>query len=822
MTIIEENIEAVIRKLSLIIEEHDDIFDLNMKYCGTGLDLDSLTKNNLWKEIDYDEQSTVWLEKTIKSGDNFLVFRIACRNTGYLRVIDAFKFSPDNNPQQIKTALFLVPHECLKAIKDELDNAFVESAPGTVQEELKRLVKGVSNPGLPINLSEEHRQFLLWAGEISRYQKDSKETAIRVINGMLRFGDFCQYGDVLAKAALYTIVAGCRKAAAIMTKMALEKTDSRSGGYWNNIGCTLELLKDFQGAFYCFVNAWNLDKQDKMYPKNIWIEGAKIIPSLLRNRRFDELLSVAELLMNSVTEDIETRFQADVLCGVGMVYEAKNDFAEAEKYYTMALKKRQPEKIAETAQNDEEDETFHPLAWQSLWRLKTDSQEVREKYFNAQLMSYPKSPLESGFDGRVPVEYVAGLSHGSHWGTLLPKTSELMMLLPAMIKKGVTEGNVPEFPLPEMGFCKFNESAGIIYHHECEEAAPVESMIVLGRTLDAKQMEICTAFPKLRTGTLVEFEVLAVREWMNGLEATAEVELNDEQKISFFIPDYYRDRKLIKADHNYSVELAGFCYEMNKFEPVTFNIDAGPLLEEHRERLRKEGKSDAIDSVPVHMTEDTNNLCRHIFSDVVDDIEFIGKIESVDTFKFLGNDCFEVIIKFNEERYKGIKLPIYIGAHKLEDYTPKAGDTVQGGLWLQGILRKDLGEIKKTSPRLPEENTDSITEKLFGTGKPELSLSAMAEGGLEFTSKASEITKWENQTRKDPDFVCRINNKNHFIKVIHGYFDDEESFYAEVRTSSIPVTLFDKYPIEYVAVAGTKLGEGYKMHYLGFEELRSK
>ncbi len=822
MTIIEENIEAVIRKLSLIIEEHDDIFDLNMAYCGTGLDLESLTKNNLWKEIDYDEQSTVWLEKTIESGDNFLVFRIACRNTGYLRVIDAFQFSPENNPRQIKTALSLVPHECLKMIKDELDNAFVESAPGTVQEELELVVSNFSSTTIPEDLEENYRKFLLWAGAIDSFQKNSKETAIRVINGMLRFGDFCQYGDVLAEAALYTIDAGCRKAAAIMTKMALEKTDSRSGDYWIDIGCTLELLKDFQGAFYCFVNARNLDKQNKMYSKNIWIEGKMIIPSLLRNRRFDELLSVTELLMNIAAEDIKARFQADVLCSIGMVYEAKNDFAEAEKYYTMALKKMHPEKVAETAQNDEEDEAFYPLAWQSLWRLKTDSPEIREKYFTAQLMSYPKSPLEAGFDGRAPVEYVAGLSHGSHWGALLPDASKLMMLLPAMIKKGVADGTVPEFPLPEMGFCKFNASAGIIYRQEGEETAPVESMIVLGRMLDAKQMEICTAFPKLRTGTLVEFEVLAVREWMNGLEATAEVELNDEQKISFFIPDYYRDRKLIKADHNYSVELAGFCYEMNKFEPVTFNIDAGPLLEEHKARLRKEGKSDVIDSVPVHMTEDTNNLCRQIFSDVVDDIEFIGKIESVNTFKFWGNDCFEVIIKFNEERYKGIKLPIYIGAHKLEDYTPKVGDTVQGVLWLQGILRKDLGEIKKESARSPEEDADSITQKLFGTGEPELNLSAIAEGGLEYTSKASEITKWENPVGNDPDLICRINNKNHFIKVIHGYFDDEESFNTEVRTSSIPVTLFGKYPLEYVAVGGTKLGEGYKMHYLGFEELRLK
>jgi tetratricopeptide (TPR) repeat protein len=818
MTVTKKFIKDVIKKLSIIIDEPDDIFALNMAYCGAKFDTKSLISKQ-WKEIHHDEHNTVWLERIIESGEKFIVFRIAFTNTGYLRYIYAYQLNPIGIPAQVKIELSVVPHKYIKNIKDELNNVFIESAPNTIQEELDRVVSNLISSDIPEDLEKNYRKFLLWAGAISCYQKTSTETAIRIIYGMLRFGNFCQYNDVLAKAAFSAIELQQRKAAACLASMALKNSDSKSCNTWTSLGCALERLGDFQTAFSCFANAWNLNKTTKIYSNNLWIEGERLIPLLLQDRRFDELLTVTKTLLNSVTEDIKVCSLADVLCSVGMVYEAKNDFEEAEKYYSMALKKMQPDKSPEATQN-EDDESLYPLAWQSLWRLKTTPDEIREKYFAAQIKSYPKSPLEVGFDGRAQVKYVEGITHGSHWGTLLPNASELMTILPGMIKKSVTDAEGPEIPLAELGFCKFSESAGIIYHQDGEETTPVESMTILGLMHGKDKLELCTAFPKLKTGTLVEFEVIVVQEWMNGLEATAEVELNDEQRISFFIPDYYMDRKLIKANHNFMVELAGFCYEMNKFEPVTFNIDAGPLLEEHKERLRKEGKSDAIESVPVHMNEDTNNFCRQIFSDVDDDIEFIGKIKSVRPFKFLGNDCFEIVIKFNEERYKGIKLPIYIGAHKLDDYIPKVGDTVQGVLWLQGILRKDLGEAKRESTRLPEETTDSMIEKLFGTGVPELNLSAMAEGGLKCTSKASAITEWKNPVGNDPDLVCHINNKNHFIKVIHGYFDDEESFNTEVRKRSIPVKLLDKYPLEYVVIGGTKLGEGYKMHYLGFEELR--
>lgn len=803
------NLENTLKILSHIIKMRDDIFDLNMTYCGVKLDLKSLS----WQEIDRDKYGTVWFERVIEAGSVFMVFRIACTPNGYWRTSHAYQLAPGCNPGLVKINMSAIPKEYIKKIKTELDNAIIESASTTVQDELERVILDVDNPVLPMDIEKDYRRFLHWGGELDRFRISSGETAIRIINGMLRFGDFCPYGDIMAFAAFAAADLHYSKAAAILTKMALEKKASAICHYWYDLGESLDYLKDSEGAFSCYVNAWNLNKQEKSYSSKIWIIGARLIPLFLQAGRFDDLLPVAEALMQSVNEDINIRMQADALCCVGMVYEAKHDLDEAEKYYTMAMHKRQ------SNNKNSEDHVLYSMAWQSLWRLKTHPDEIREKYFNAQIKSFPLSPLEAGFDGRVPVEYVPGNPHGSHWGTLLPEFDKLLPVIPAMVQKGIMDGVGPELPLAELGHCKFIKTLGVIYQLPEETSAPAELMTVLGQIMGENGMQLATGFPKLKTGVMVEFEVLEIQEWMNGIEATAEVQLNNEQRVNFFIPDYYRDKNKIKAHHNYMVELAGFGYTMSKFEPVTIKIESGPLFESEKERLRKEGKSDAIESVPVYMTENTCRLGRN-FSTTVDDIDFIGKVESVNTFKFLGNDSLEVVIKFNEEQYKGIKLPVYIGVHKLNGYAPKAGDTVEGTLWLQGILRKDLGKIEHNTEDEENDNDFGLLSGIKGT---EFDLSSMAERALKLTSKASEISKWETPKGNDPDLVCRIKDKNHFIKVIHGYFDDEKSFYDEVRKRSVPALLLNKYPLEYVAVGGIKLGDDFnRIHYSGFEELLLK
>ena len=56
-----------------------------------------------------------------------------------------------------------------------------------------------------------------------------------------------------------------------------------------------------------------------------------------------------------------------------------------------------------------------PALYQALMRCRMKDKISCKEYIEAQLKTFPQTPLESGFQNRLPVEYVEGDGHGDHW-----------------------------------------------------------------------------------------------------------------------------------------------------------------------------------------------------------------------------------------------------------------------------------------------------------------------------------------------------------------------------------------------------------------------
>ena len=304
------------------------------------------------------------------------------------------------------------------------------------------------------------------------------------------------------------------------------------------------------------------------------------------------------------------------------------------------------------------------------------------------------------------------------------------------------------------------------------------------------------------------------------MEATAYFHIRNDVQLGFFIPDYYRQYSTIRKDHVYEIELAGFAYHLNKFKPQTFDIDRGPMLEEKKLELRKEGKEDNIASVQVSMNEDMCNISNGFFCDDADDISVIAKIDNIREFKFMDEDCYEIILKF-DERGGNMALPIFVGKYKFEeDYIPQVGDTVEGVIWLQGFIRNDEG--LNTVNVISTDNSDDDIDigLLSAVREKEHNLDDLIVNALKEKSHAEDIMMFKAGLNCDPDFICNINGQRKYIKVMTGYFDTEQEYdiaYAEFKKNIIENSVFVQ--IIPLALVGIKMEEYYKIYYNGFAEI---
>jgi hypothetical protein len=75
-----------------------------------------------------------------------------------------------------------------------------------------------------------------------------------------------------------------------------------------------------------------------------------------------------------------------------------------------------------------------------------------------------------------------------------------------------------------------------------------------------------------------------------------------------------------------------------------------------------------------------------------DEFSFLGKVRSVDAVSFVGNKLYwmNAAVLRDDDRNE-IVIPVLVAEHNLmPGFTPKVGDTISGGIWLQGYLAPDL------------------------------------------------------------------------------------------------------------------------------------
>lgn len=822
-------IAPLLQRMKNIISSHDAVRDLNLEFTGGRLDQKMLLAAG-WIQLDgfdTEKSENIWLQKELSLVDQHCMARLCVSIKGHFRYLyflelaDGGAYLPYNENSNFDAAV--------DTIRPDFANSQIEPPSMDIEDELERVVWNLSNLSVKDEWSEKQKKFFIWGKEFLRLNEKSKYYRYRLLNGMLRFGDFCDYdfamsGPLCAAADLNYRWAMAKLIVLSLTRMA----GSEDASFWNALGYTLDRINEKIAAFYCFANAWNLDF-DALFANNLWLMGNAIIPDLLRNQNWNLLFSVASVMLSAISEKATVKQQIEVLCIVGLIYEKRNDFEEAEKYYEAARDIYQ--------RNSRISNTFWALRWdfpilyQALMRARMTNKELCRIYVEAQLKTFPKTPLESGFNGRLPIEYVEGDGHGDHWGCV---TEEEQLKDPEkffsiMIQEGKVDSKGVALPEYECGEGMFSQGIGYRYSAKEDSASPIESYFLVGKTKKEDRNLFASAFPvfKKGRGSSIIRPLRSMNVWGNAIEATVEFDLqkNRSNTLAFFLPDYCREMLRLKPDIAYRVELGAFAYSVSRFEEREFKIDKGPMLAEEKLRLRKEGKNDNIDSVSIHMTSEFCNISRS-FNGWVDDVSIVAPIDRIERFTFLGNRCLTLWLKF-DNRGADIMLPVFLKeGHLTDGYQPEVGDVIDCSCWLQGWVHEshELGRVSEM-PEQEDDNDDDAFDfdhlLLAGVRGTDYDLALLAVRALEQKGKVEDLCRCPEALPGDADFSCTVDGVVKFVKVMTGYFENEEKCRAAwqefcIHTPHRP----DGKEVCLLSVVAIKLcDEQYKIYYNGFSRL---
>ena len=815
----------MINKLDTQSNAPDAVFGFNQKYSGAKFDLEKLATYS-WKELQRDEAvNGIWLEKVfaLESG-KILEFRIYLSLMGHWRETQILVFSNGEKLEDIRTQAKSIPSEIASSVSGEFDSAIVEGIPTDFDTEMVR-VSDYDPAKIPSDMSETDYRLAIWRNLLEGRLEKDPSAAKRLISCALRQGHFCTSGKTIAYAAFVAYEIGMRLESSMLMRHAVEEDADNSYEYWNCMGCVMERLKFSGEAFECFKMAHSMKPEDKTYRANIWVAGRKLIPELLMASDFQQLVRHVQTMLGCA-EEIKTGEKVKFICALGLAYEGKGDSEEAAVYYSLAMKTAEI-KDKDGKNEGEESPDFHtalcPMAVFGLNRLKEKDDARRSEAFSAQVKSFPQTPAEAGWLGRVPVRYIEGVRHGEHWSSVIADMEErLVSHIKVIVKDGVTEGTA-EYAPSETGFGNFEKAAGFEYPPKSKESKDfLKAFVISGKHMEKDSLEVCSAFPVFGTGTHVELLMDRVDEWINGLEANASMTTDDGRIFEFFIPDYYRDRLLLKKDCRYDVELAGFAYYMEMFSEKRFDIDEGPMLEIKKEELRKEGKPDDIKSVPLYMNENASFLNPRLGSDDAANCDYLGKVAEVSTSQFFGSTVYRVVVQMRTDGDGNeIRLPVFIGKHRLDGFVPEVGMAVSGVLWLQGILRKELGMSRRGAGSGSETGTTVWTKDFEDFCSHEGYIRHMLGNRL----MPSDMRQIGWSLDCDPDIVLRLKSGNLFVHTTIEEVKDEKELLQKMSEIGARIIDYNKSKgilVEQVGIGLVKAGPGHAIKYAGFDELGEK
>lgn len=271
-------------------------------------------------------------------------------------------------------------------------------------------------------------------------------------------------------------------------------------------------------------------------------------------------------------------------------------------------------------------------------------------------------------------------THGDKWDMLFAEGVEkLVPMLPQIIQESASH---------EAWVCKDAASDAFAAFMLWPVASPPGIGSIIEHEAGSNTNEYATSYPVLE-GADVLLRIKDVYTWENKLEGEVTAVALDEREITFFDCFYFKYGGTYHADDQLTFKLSALAYTL---EPATDQgalIREGAFYDSQKQQFFEENPDAAPEDFPDGIAISFRGARLLIPREYASVYEFRVPILSVESFHLADELIYKLrVILCGED--DGLPCFLYVAAHKLGEYTPAAGDDIQGVCWLSGYLADEF------------------------------------------------------------------------------------------------------------------------------------
>lgn len=207
----------------------------------------------------------------------------------------------------------------------------------------------------------------------------------------------------------------------------------------------------------------------------------------------------------------------------------------------------------------------------------------------------------------------------------------------------------------------------------------------------AEKNEVLSAYPVAVCGIPQSLTIEEVIPWENGIEGQIKVLFAETVPLTFFDTLYYINHPQYRIGDSYQFILAGFAYKFSVREAEPIVIDNPEAIQRLRSvgfHKPKDGADGQLEPIVIQTKGMAAFLQLEGWDD--DDYSFRAPVIEVEEMEFLDEPLWRVratVLRVEDHEFD---LSIYVTKKVMEDrQLPRAGDDIEGALWLQGYLLRE-------------------------------------------------------------------------------------------------------------------------------------
>lgn len=279
------------------------------------------------------------------------------------------------------------------------------------------------------------------------------------------------------------------------------------------------------------------------------------------------------------------------------------------------------------------------------------------------------------------------MAHGDHWEAIFGDTETIVdEVIPQILRLGRPSDIFPFEFENNQGQLQKEEAASLTY---LETPLRLMALVVTNSTGESLKREMWTAYPIASDGRVHRIRVDEIKICEYGFEGIVHGKVKGGASISFFDPEFFKNRHIYESGKAYDFSVAGIAYVLKPAKQQSLTIDEGPILEMERERLLEEDpNADPNSIIPVELS--LAEMRCLLPRELADDSEFRTVIDEAGYFEVEGHGVFRLRATMMIPDDHHFDINLYASEAVLEGYRPKPGDSIEGVLWLQGRLASDL------------------------------------------------------------------------------------------------------------------------------------